>query len=197
MNILLINYYMVRKIILNLAISLDGFIADNKGSFTWIKGNGDNNQDTKKQFDFTKFSKSVDTIVMGRKAYNDSYEISKKMLESKKVLVATYKELKNKEDNIEIISGDIVSKITKLKKEKGKNIWLFGGGVVIDPFIKANVIDEYIIGVIPIILGSGRPLFLENNPLIKLHLNESTSQEGIVILKYTKRKIKKNSPTRI
>jgi len=178
---------MKRKIILNLAISLDGYIANKDGNFAWFKGDGDKSQDTKNQFSFPKFLKTVDTIVMGRKAYDDSYDISKEMFKSKKVYVVTHKELKNKKDNLEIISGDIVSKITKLKKEKGKNIWLFGGGVVIDPFIKANVIDEYIIGVIPIILGSGRPLFLENNPLIKLHLNESTSQEGIVILRYSKR----------
>jgi dihydrofolate reductase len=178
---------MKRKIILNLAISLDGYIADKDGGFAWIKGNGDKRHDTKNQFSFPKFLKTVDTIIIGKKAYDDSYDISKKMFKSKKIYVVTHKKLENKEDNIGIISGNIVSKITKLKKEKGKDIWLFGGGIVIDPFVKADVIDEYIIGVVPTILGSGRPLFLKNNPLIKLHFKECTSQEGIVILRYSKK----------
>ena len=52
---------------------------------------------------------------------------------------------------------------------------------------KAKIIDKYIIGIIPIILGKGRRLFLENNPKLKLHLNKYTIQEGITILEYTKR----------
>jgi dihydrofolate reductase len=175
---------MKRKIILNLAMSLDGYIAKTDGGFAWIKGDGDKNNDTKNQFSFPEFLKTVDTIVMGRKAYDDSYNMSKEMFASKKVLVVTHKKIK--EDNVDVIKGDIVSEITKLKKEKGKHIWLFGGGVVIDPFVKAGVIDEYIIGIVPTILGSGRPLFLGKNSEIELHLDECTSQEGIVILRYSK-----------
>ncbi len=178
---------MKRKIILNLAISLDGFIADKEGGFDWIKGDGDKARDTKKQFSFPQFLETIDTVVMGRKAYEESYDVSKEMLSSKKVYVATHKKLKNKEENVEIIDGDIVSEITKLKKEKGKGIWLFGGGIVIDPFVKAEVIDEYIIGFIPTILGGGRPLFLKNNPQVELHLEECTVQEGIIIGRYSKR----------
>jgi len=86
------------------------------------------------------------------------------------------------------MSGDVVSQITQLTEEKGKNICLFVGGNVIEPFVKADVIDEYIVGIVPIILGKGRPLFLKNNTRLKFHLDECTSQEGIVILKYSKRK---------
>ncbi|MGB3367171.1 MAG: dihydrofolate reductase family protein, partial [Acidaminobacteraceae bacterium] len=68
------------------------------------------------------------------------------------------------------------------------DIWLYGGGVVIDAFVKADIIDEYIVGIIPTVLGSGRKLFLEGNPTIKLHLKESIIDSGIVILTYTKRK---------
>ncbi|OVE74672.1 riboflavin biosynthesis protein RibD, partial [archaeon D22] len=166
---------MTKKIILNLAISLDGYIADDYGGFDWIKGDGDKSHDTKDQFSFSKFLDSVEIIIMGRKAYDESYDVSKDMLKSKKVLVATHRPIENKPDNVEIISGDIISKVTEPKE----NIWLFGGGILIDNFIKADVIDEYIIGVIPIILGSGRPLFLKNNPRINLHLTECTVQEGI------------------
>jgi len=178
---------MKRKIILNLAISLDGYIADKKGGFDWIKGDGDHSNDTKKQFDFPKFLNSVDTIVMGKNAYLDCPKETMIDFKYKKIYVATTKKLENKYENVEFINGDICDKILDLKKKKGSDIWLFGGAILTDFFIKADIVDEYIIGIIPIILGEGRPLFLENNPRLKLNLKECTIQEGIVILKYVRK----------
>jgi len=178
---------MKRKIILNLVISLDGYIADEDGGFDWIKGDGDKTLNTKKQFDFENFTNSIDIIVMGRKAYEDCPSETLESFKDKKIYVATHKDLENKSENVEVISGNIVQKITDLVNEDGKDIWLFGGAGLTDSFIKADVIDGYIIGVIPTILGSGRSLFLKDNPTLKLHLEEYTSKEGIVILKYSKR----------
>ncbi|MDA3856058.1 MAG: dihydrofolate reductase family protein [Candidatus Woesearchaeota archaeon] len=178
---------MSRKIILNLAISLDGYIARGDGSFDWIVGDADKSHDTNKKFNFEEFLNSIDTVVMGRKAYEDIPEESIEMFKDKKVYVATSKELKSKLKDVEFRKENIVDKILELQKENGKNIWLYGGAGLTDTFIKSEIIDDYIIGIIPTILGSGRRLFLENNPNIKLHLEESTIQEGIVILKYTKK----------
>lgn len=90
------------------------------------------------------------------------------------------------DENYYFVSGDIVKTIGDLKN-KGKNIFLFGGGVVIDHFVKTDVIDEYIIGIIPTILGKGRRVFLENNPKIDLELQYYSVEEGIVVMKYLKR----------
>lgn len=125
---------------------------------------------------------------MGRKAYEDCPPETLKQFSSKTIYVATSNKLKSEYDNVKLISGNICDQIHKLKEKKGKDIWIWGGGLLADHFIKAKVIDEYIIGIIPIILGKGIPLFLENNPLVELHLCESTTQEGIVILRYDKRK---------
>jgi dihydrofolate reductase len=176
-----------RKIILNLAISLDGYIADEDGGFDWIKGDGNKVLDTEKQFNFADFLNKIDILVMGRKSYEDIPLETIEDFSSKKIYVATSQKFETKYENIECINGDICKKILDLKEENGKDIWLFGGAELADHFIKADIIDEYIIGIIPIILGKGRPLFLGNNPKLKLHLNESTTQEGIVILRYTKR----------
>lgn len=170
------------KIILNLAMSLDGYIADNDGGFQWIVGHGDKALDTEKQFEFEEFLKSIDIVVMGKKCYDQGFHQEYK---SKKVYVATSADLKNVE-NINFINGDIVSKLQE-EKAQGKNIYLFGGGLVIDHFIKADAIDEYIVGIIPTILGGGRPLFLQNNPEIKLNLDEYSIADGIVVMKYSKR----------
>lgn len=81
---------------------------------------------------------------------------------NKKVYVATSEHLQNY-DNVHFINGDICKIIKEEKNKVGKNIFLFGGGKLVDAFIKADIIDEYIVGIIPIILGKGRPLFLGDN----------------------------------
>ncbi|GAA0730451.1 dihydrofolate reductase family protein [Clostridium malenominatum] len=175
---------MERKIILNLAISLDGYIASEDGGYDWIVGDGDDKLNTKDKFSFDKFLEGIDIVVMGKKCYDQNMHNDYK---NKKVYVATTQKIQN-QDNLHFISGDICKIIQEEKEKEGKDIYLFGGGGLIDSFIKANIIDEYIIGIIPIILGKGRPLFLENNPTIKLHLEEYFLENGITILKYTKRK---------
>lgn len=173
---------MERKIILNLAISLDGFIASEDGTYEWIVGDGDHKLNTGKH-DFNKFLEGVDTVVMGKNCYDQNMHLEYK---NKKVYIATSQKLQDKE-NIHFINGDICKVILEEKKKEGKDIYLFGGGVLVDHFIKADIIDEYIIGIIPIILGKGRPLFLQNNPTVKLHLDEYLIEDGITILKYSKR----------
>lgn len=174
---------MKRKIILNLAISLDGYIASEDGGYDWIVGDGDNTLNTKDKLDFNKFLEGIDIVVMGKNCYDQNMHNEYK---NKKVYIATSQKIQN-QDNIHFINGDICKIIQEEKEKEGKDIYLFGGGVLIDSFIKANIIDEYIIGIIPIILGKGRPLFLENNPTINLHLVEYIVENGITILKYVKR----------
>ena len=116
---------MARDIILNLAISLDGFICDEDGGFAWISGQGDVRADTADHFDFDGFLASCDTIVMGRKAYED--------------------------------------------------------------FIRADAVDRYIVGILPVIRGKGRRLFQEGIPPVELHLDRCTVSDGIPILEYSRR----------
>lgn len=175
---------MGRKIILNLAVSLDGYIASEDGGFDWIIGDGNTKLDTQNKWSHNKFLEDVDVIVMGKKCYDQNFH--KEYTNDKKIYVATSKNLKNY-DNIHFIDKDIVKIIEEERQNEGKDIYLFGGGLVIDNFIKANVIDEYIIGIIPTILGGGRPLFIGNNPTINLKLEQYFTDSGIVILKYSKR----------
>ncbi|MGL4730794.1 MAG: dihydrofolate reductase family protein [Clostridium sp.] len=173
---------MTRKIILNLAISIDGYIASDDGSFDWIVGDGDNRLNTKNKFDFNKFMEEIDVVVMGKNCYDQNMH---KDFKNKIVYVATRKSIEDR-DNIHFVSGDICKIIKDEQKKNGKDIFLFGGGKLVDSFIKEDIIDEYIIGIIPTILGKGRPLFLENNPMIRLHLQDYVLDNGIVILKYSK-----------
>ncbi|SCJ62916.1 Pyrimidine deaminase [uncultured Clostridium sp.] len=174
---------MNRKIVLNLAISLDGYIASEDGGYDWIVGDGSDKLDTKDKYDFSKFLEGVDIVVMGKNCYDQNFHLDYK---EKTVYIAT-SQLLDDYDNIRFINKDIVNVILEEKNKEGKDIFLFGGGKLVDSFIKANVIDEYIIGIIPIILGKGRSLFLENNPKIDLKLDEHIVDNGIVICRYSKR----------
>lgn len=174
---------MGRKIILNLAMSIDGYIASEDGGYDWIIGDGDNKLDTKDKWDYTEFSKGIDIVVMGKKCYDQNFHNDFK---DKKVYVATSKELDDY-DNIHFIKDDVCKFIEEEREKEGKDIFLFGGGSLVDNFIKKDIIDEYIIGIIPTILGKGRSLFLGNNPKIDLHLEQYNLENGIVILKYSRR----------
>lgn len=163
-------------------MSLDGYIADENGDYDWIVGDGNHNLDTENKWDYRKFLQNIDIVVMGKNCYNQEFY---KDFSDKTVLVATSKIMEDN-DCITFIKGDICAYVLDEKAKDGKDIFLFGGGVLCDAFIKSDYIDEYIIGIIPVILGKGIPLFLGNNPKIKLQLKEQYMEEGIVVLHYTR-----------
>jgi dihydrofolate reductase len=167
-------------------MSLDGYICDEAGGFDWILGQDDRTIDTENKFDFDAFLDSVDTIVMGSLAYEDCILSGLESFDNHHKIVATTRQL-TPFKNTDFISGDIVSQIKDLSREEGKDIWLFGGSGLTDHFVKADAIDQYIIAIIPTILGKGRRLFNSNYEKIDLHLDQVNLDDGITILTYTKR----------
>lgn len=172
---------MIGKIILNLAISLDGYIADESGGFDWIVGQDDQSSDTDEKYIYNDFLKGVDVVVMGKNCYDQGFA---KDFKDKKVYVAT-NIIKEDEKKISFVK-DIVEKVLEEKSE-GENIFLFGGGDLVDNFLKSDTIDEFIIGIIPVILGKGKSLFLGNNPKINLHLEKYYIHDGVAIMSYKRR----------
>ena len=121
---------MARDIILNLAISLDGFICDEDGGFAWISGQGDVRADTADHFDFDGFLASCDTIVMGRKAYEDCLSSLPEAAE-KRFLVAS-RTPRAPEGRVVFLSADVVAEVLALKDLpviRGKGRRLFQEGI--------------------------------------------------------------------
>lgn len=112
---------MKRKIILNLAMSIDGYIASEDGGFDWIVGDGDESLDTQNKWDHNKFLEGIDTVVMGKKCYDQGFTDEFK---DKKVYVATTKELEDY-DNFHFINGDICEIIEDERKNEGKDIYIY------------------------------------------------------------------------
>lgn len=170
------------KIILNLAISLDGYIADENGGYDWIIGDGNSTLNTENKWDYNKFLDGIDVVVMGRNCYDQNMH---KDFQGKEIYIASSEKIDDYK-NYHFISGNICESISKLKNE-GKSIVLFGGGILVDNFVKDDIIDEYVIGIIPTILGKGRKLFFENNPKIDLTLEYYSVEDGVIVMKYSKR----------
>jgi dihydrofolate reductase len=169
----------MRKVILQLAVSLDGFIEGPKGEFDWCF--------TDQDYGMSAFLKRVDSVLMGRK----SYELSSSMkVENNWIPPMTTYVFSNRLTSVGndaiLISGDIKTKMNKLKKEDGKDFWLFGGAALCSSFMELGLVDELMLAVHPVLLGKGKPLFTGLDKRIKLKLVDTkTYDTGLVFLTYT------------
>jgi dihydrofolate reductase len=155
----------MRKLILNVAVSVDGFIEGPNGEYDWCYADQD--------YGMTEFLDKTDSIFFGRKSYEIFAEEGAAMWPDKKRFVFS-NTLTSLEGNVVLINGDIIDKVRMLKNEPGKDIWLFGGASLTDTFIKEKLVDEVMLSVHPILLGKGKPLF-DLNRRIGLKLIESKS----------------------
>ena len=168
----------MRKVILGLAVSLDSFIEGPNGEYDWCF--------TDQDYGFSDFFKRVDTIFVGRKTYEMSLG-----LEGAGAGFPKFKEyifsttLDKVKEGATLIKGDIKTQIEKIKKEKGKDIWLFGGAGLTTSLMNLELVDELSLAVHPILLGGGKPLFNNIKDRIKLTLVDTkTYSTGLVSLTY-------------
>jgi dihydrofolate reductase len=169
----------MRKIILCVAISLDGFIEGPNGEYDWCF--------TDQDYGMKEFMSRIDTIFYGRKCYEmmmgfdhggpNPYAKMKHVVFSN-TLEKAYK-------GTELISGDFVRQVTNLKKQPGNDIWLFGGAEITTTFLNENLIDEMALAVHPIVLGKGKLLFnnIDSRKYFKLVSSQQYST-GLVMLNY-------------
>lgn len=172
----------MRQLVLNIAMSLDGFIARTDGTYDWIEGHGTAQYDTALQFDNSSFFNGCDTVIMGRKSLEDCPLQMIKGYQDKEFIIASRAEQADYE-NVRFVQ-DIVAEIERLKAEEGSDIWLFGGAGLVQTCLEAKLIDHFIIGIIPTILGEGVSLFNTLPEEQKLTLVESTVTDGIAMLRY-------------
>lgn len=180
----------MRKIILNLAVSLDGFIEGPNGEVDWLSFTEETGEV------LNDFIKDVDTVLYGRITY-DAWGTYKPSDNSSDFEKGFYNEMdkktkyvfsKNKskfEGDPIVINSDIEKQILDIKKMDGKNIWLYGGANLITSLLNLNLIDEFRLAICPIILGAGKPLFENINDRKKLKLISAKGHEsGMVELIY-------------
>ncbi len=174
----------MRKVTLGLANSLDNYIARQDGGFDWLHWSNEVAEIS------ATFMKTVDALLIGRKTFDGmlaygqtSYPGAKNYVfsRSKKKREALKKRLKAKKKpdrNVEIVTEDAAKFVSELKKRKGKGIVVFGGGELAKSLFEADLIDEVVLNIHPVLLGSGIPLFHEMKKQIDLELLECKILEG-------------------
>ena len=169
-----------------IASTLDGFIARENGSLDWLHSFPNPNQ---LDYGYHDFLSTVDTIVMGRKTYEEilSFGIDWPYDEFSTYIITTDEKYTTKTNNTYSLSDLDKKAISDLKDKSEKGIWLVGGGTLITSFLNHEAIDEMTLSIIPVILGKGIRLF-PNEPKeaqFKLKSHEVFGT-GVVNLVYTK-----------
>ncbi len=185
----------MRKIKLQVQMTVDGYISGKNGEMDWMK------------FPWTEdiigyvrqITEPVDTIILGRKLAegfiphwtnvvknpeDPEYEGGIKLSTTPKIVFSKTLD-KSIWDNTTIARGDLVDEITTLKNQKGKDIIVYGGGAFVSTLIKNQLIDEFHLFINPSAIGDGMPIFKDLESKQNLTLIKVTKFDcGIVVLKY-------------
>ena len=149
--------YNMRKVILYLGMSLDGYIADKNGGVGWREEDGTGSLEGSSYPDFTR---TVDTVLMG---------------------YTTYHQIRTE------LSPEVPEEFVRwLREQGGKDIWLCGGADLVKQFVEADLVDQYRITVLPVLLGDGIRLFGSGSRPRKLKLTAAEQYGGMAELIYEK-----------
>jgi dihydrofolate reductase len=171
----------MRPVILFIATSLDGYIARMDGRIDWLF--------TDQDYGFREFFSGVDTVVMGRKTYEVSLSFGEYPYPGRSGYVYSRTRNGQRDEQVQFISTAPAEFIAGLRKKPGKKIWLVGGSELIQDFVQADLIDEYVISIHPLILGAGIPLFRSPLPAQNLIFRDSTTfDSGLVQMSYSRRR---------
>lgn len=173
------------KTVLFISMSLDGYLADVNGSIDWLS----DVVQTEEDLTYDKFYKDVSAVILGRVTYDqittqlavDHYPYSN--VDSYVITREKRKDL----DHVYFTNEDVVDVVKKQRDKYDGILWIVGGSSLIQPLVEANLIDEYQISVMPMILGDGVKLFKPTHKKIPLSLKKSEVINEMVYLTYEKR----------
>jgi len=172
---------------LYIATSLDGYIAKPNDDLSFLKLVEKEGED----YGYAQFISTIDTIILGRKTYDWVLkEIGASHYDNgeRDVYVITRTE-KPDVGKTRFYTGDLTELIRQLKSKEGKNIYCDGGAEIINELLKNDLIDEFIISVIPVLVGDGIRLFKDGRPEQQLELvNAKTFDTGLTQLHYRRKK---------
>lgn len=177
----------MRKIILCLAVSFDGYIEGANGEIDWISFTEETGEV------LNKFLEDIDTVLYGRTSYEawGTYKPTDEGADSEQSFYSKLHKMQKYvfsttqssfPGNPIVVQKDIKKTMQELKKQPGKNIWLYGGSSLITTFMNLDLVDEFSIAVYPVILGAGKPLFKDVDHRVNMKLRDIKNYEGGVVL---------------
>lgn len=177
----------MRKISLFIATSLDGYIAKPNDDLSFLKLVEKEGED----YGYKEFTDTIDTLIIGRRTYDYVLkEIGPSFYDNGQrdvyVITGTPRASVGRTN---FYTGKLADLVNRLKSEKGKNIYCDGGAEVINALLKNDLIDEFIISVIPVLLGDGTRLFKDGRPEQNLEfVKVKTYETGLTQLHYKRKK---------
>ena len=174
---------MNRKLVLYIAMSLDSYIAkhnDDLGFLSIVEQEGED-------YGYNAFLKTIDTVIVGRKTYDKISSMGIEFPHSDKDTYVITRTPRPNIGSIKFYNGQLTDLVQDLKSSHGQNIYCDGGAEIVHELLSYNLIDEFIISVIPILLGEGIKLFKDGRPEQHLKLVSTTSfEKGLIQLHYKK-----------
>lgn len=172
---------MQRKVILYIAMSLDGYIAqqdDNLDFLSMVEKEGED-------YGYAEFVKTVDAVIIGRRTYDKVISMGFDFPHADKDTYVITRTASPDVGSVKFYAGDLKALVENLKSKQGGNIYCDGGAEIVNELMKNNLIDEIIISIIPVLLGSGIRLFKDGRPEQRLELVSSTGfDSGLTQLHY-------------
>jgi dihydrofolate reductase len=160
-------------------MSLDGFIADEAGGYDWIP--------VEPAIDFGAYLAKIDTLIMGRLTYETAMSTPEgaSLLEGMRVVVVSTTIDPSEHPAVEVVSSDVEDAVAGLRREAGRDIWLFGGGRLFRSLLEAGLVDRVEVATMPVLLGAGVPLLpgFEGVATLSLHSSE-VFDSGVALMKY-------------
>lgn len=177
----------MRKLSLFIATSLDGYIAKPNDDLSFLKLVEKEGED----YGYAEFMDNIDTIILGRKTYDYVLkEIGSSHYDNgeRDVYVIT-KTARSSKGRTVFYTGELSELVQRLKSNDGKNIYCDGGAEIINELLKLDLIDEFIISVIPILVGNGTRLFNDGRPEQQLELvSAKTFDTGLTQLHFSRKR---------
>ncbi|MCL6443457.1 MAG: dihydrofolate reductase family protein [Alicyclobacillus sp.] len=172
-----------RKLVFYGAVSLDGYLARKDGALDWLFAT-----EGEEDMGYADFYATVDTVLMGRKTYDQILINSPDRFPYKgKECCVFSRTLTGTTSAVQFVNDDIVEFTRWLKSREGKSIWMVGGGEALHPLIRAQLVDEFIIQIAPSIIGRGIPLFLPGDVNFRLLLVDVKRYKQFAELHYVTR----------
>jgi dihydrofolate reductase len=155
-----------RKIIVHIATSADGYIARPDGNLEWLT----NRPAPAGFYGLPEFERSIDATILGRKTFDWSLQMGARFSADTTYYVFSHRPPGSGPAGVHFVTESVGAFAERLRKQPGKNVWMMGGGEIIGSFLDEDAIDEFVITVMPIIIGEGIPLFAPRHRTVALRL---------------------------
>jgi dihydrofolate reductase len=171
----LLEEFIMRRVRYSVAMSLDGYIAGPDGEYDWIVMGSD------AAAYFQEFYAQFDIAVMGRR----TFEVFGGAVEGMRTYVFSRTLPPGSHKDVTVLGEDGLARLREMRAEDGKDIWLFGGGSLFASLVSDGLVDTVELGVMPVILGAGKPLMSGTGGRVKLRLIKSeATTDGVLSLNY-------------